>query len=462
MSFKIGSLAVIIDTNVFLHLRDVGDLPWCELFPNAKNISLVVTPIVISELDEFKTGSRKRLRDRSRKALKAIRDTALNGDEGLILRNTPISVKLTLSERRNFDWSAHPNLDQSKADDTLVMEALTFHPKAALVTCDTGPFLTAIGHDVQAYIPPDEWHLPAEATANEMKIRRLEAELKASRANAPIIKLTIGDQDSDEPIRFIIPRLPPLDNSLARRLSDAYLELHPRHNLGPSNSSPFYVASVFNDYSETTRENYGREYAKFRSKVRTLFEYLHENVAEACTVQPVNYEIANVSEVSADGLRVEISTATPFLIMAGEEEADKITSRVSLPLPPRKPQRGMMGLHGDIPALRNVALHSVDRSRDPTKFYWQDRPGDWGDSESAIQCKDFRAKETREKTLWLRLEGETDSEGIVAFKVSATNMREPLVVTRRVSFVEIDTSWEDPRFHHRLPVPLDELLPDLI
>jgi hypothetical protein len=40
-----------VDTNAFLQVRDLKDIPWNELFHGVKAIDLMVAPSVINELD---------------------------------------------------------------------------------------------------------------------------------------------------------------------------------------------------------------------------------------------------------------------------------------------------------------------------------------------------------------------------------------------------------------------------
>jgi hypothetical protein len=57
------------DTNGFLQLRDLKDVPWRDLFPGVRAIDVMVAPRVIEELDKHKISTNQRLRDRSRLAL---------------------------------------------------------------------------------------------------------------------------------------------------------------------------------------------------------------------------------------------------------------------------------------------------------------------------------------------------------------------------------------------------------
>jgi rRNA-processing protein FCF1 len=56
------------DTNAFLQLRDLKDLPWGDFFANVQAVDVMVASCVIEELDNHKTGTNQRRRDRARLA----------------------------------------------------------------------------------------------------------------------------------------------------------------------------------------------------------------------------------------------------------------------------------------------------------------------------------------------------------------------------------------------------------
>src|SRR5438477_9149272 len=86
------------DTNAFLQLRDLKDLPWRDLFPEAKAVDLMVAPCVIEELDEHKTSTNKRRRDRARAALKRIEEaSSCEPDLALVLKDSSVRVRIVIS-----------------------------------------------------------------------------------------------------------------------------------------------------------------------------------------------------------------------------------------------------------------------------------------------------------------------------------------------------------------------------
>ena len=50
---------LFVDTNAFIQLKDLKDIPWRKLFPKVKEVEILVSSAVIEELDDFKIGKNK-------------------------------------------------------------------------------------------------------------------------------------------------------------------------------------------------------------------------------------------------------------------------------------------------------------------------------------------------------------------------------------------------------------------
>ena len=70
------NVTVFVDTNCFIQLRDLKDLPWKELFPGGGTIVIVVASVVMDELDTKKHDRNQRVRNRARLALNLINEAS--------------------------------------------------------------------------------------------------------------------------------------------------------------------------------------------------------------------------------------------------------------------------------------------------------------------------------------------------------------------------------------------------
>src|ERR1700738_2334826 len=211
------------DTNGFLQVRDLKDIPWKDLFPGVKAVDVMVAPSVIDELDKHKTGTNQRRRDRARLALQVIEKASRAPELALVLRDDPIRVRIVISTAPRFDWAKHPHLDPANPDDQLVAEALSFGYGAAVFSHDTGPRIRARIAKIEAYEPAVEWLLPVEQTDDQRKITKLESDLKQALSQRPNIFAGFDNFDeATSEIRVILPIVQPLDPQQVQRLAAEY------------------------------------------------------------------------------------------------------------------------------------------------------------------------------------------------------------------------------------------------
>ena len=127
------------DTNVFLQVSDLKDVPWRDMFAGIRGIDLMIAPRVIEELDKHKSSTNQRRRDRARAALQLIDSASREADLSIVIRDTPIRVRIVISTAPRFDWTSHSILDPAKPDDQLVAEALSYGNDAAVFSRDWPP-----------------------------------------------------------------------------------------------------------------------------------------------------------------------------------------------------------------------------------------------------------------------------------------------------------------------------------
>lgn len=175
---------IFVDTNCFLHLRDLKDLPWRSIFPRLKTLEIVVAHVVTDELDRLKTDKTGRLRDRARSALSLIEQTSCEPGMRISLRAAPFEIWFVLDQSPPVDWSAYPRLNSTWPDDQLLAAALSDagRPTPILLSHDTGPLIRARALGLAALRTPDDWELPPQADKLVQDNARLVRELAAARS----------------------------------------------------------------------------------------------------------------------------------------------------------------------------------------------------------------------------------------------------------------------------------------
>ncbi|HEY4944118.1 MAG TPA: PIN domain-containing protein [Rhizomicrobium sp.] len=432
-----------IDTNGFLQLRDLKDLPWKELFPDTSEIDLLVAPAIIDELDQFKTSTNERRRKRSRQALQLIDSASENDGLALTIRDTPIKVRIVISTAPPINWNAFPSLDQSRADDQLVAEAKSFGKGAAVLSHDSGPRIRARVAGVDAIKPPDEWLLPEEQTDDQRKVSQLTRDLDRALSTRP--RIVAGFDHFEEEtgtVRVILPVLPQIDPGLAEELSKKYLSKHKRERLRREGRNNSLMISI-GGYSDYEIDEYNREYGKFESGVRDYYRNLHLTVANLGLVAAIGYFVRNESGVEANGLRIEFTLTGAGSLLSNRDVVSGLVGSFELPEPPERP-RSQLDMIRDVGIYNIPSLRDHLTPRDPIEFYWFEEPEEIPSLHSAKQSESFRAmREYRDSALvFASPEYPTTLE--LWLHVSAANLPAPVDAHAKLIFDKQNMKWSDP------------------
>ena len=140
-------LYCFLDTNIFLEFRPLKDIPWCKEL-NTTEISLVVTSVVMRELDKHKSSSNRRKSKRAKDALRFLENADVK-DISEISKN--VSLCFVRHEPKRATLEAN-NLSTSVPDDLLIARAIEFASASeshtvAVVSGDFGVRLKARDYD---------------------------------------------------------------------------------------------------------------------------------------------------------------------------------------------------------------------------------------------------------------------------------------------------------------------------
>ena len=448
-------IELFIDTNALIHLRDLKDLPWRDIFPDVDRIDIIVASRVIEELDKLKNWNNGRKRDRARLALRLIKSASKADNLTLVIRDKPIEIRIVISIAPPPDWSKTPRLDPLKPDDQLVAEAVSYGNGAVLFSYDTGPRIRAPLADIAAFEPLEGWHLPDEKTDDQRKLTELERNLERALRTSPKITASFGNLDEGASvIEFSVPVLNQIDREMVERLTAAYLADHPQEHL-IIRRDQFKLLTGFGDgYTEYDIEKYEKDFATFRHQVREYFERLHEAIHRVAHAAHVNYLIKNDSGVAANGLRIEALLVGEATLLDDEDAVIRFAGTLSPPKPPKKPTNRSPW---DLPTSGHLmAQHLINKPRDPTQFIWFDRPT-YGSKKSALQCEDFRATREFKDEVLLWIENDTPFSGELSLQISATNLPAPITVMAALSVSERKMDWSDEYVLKLLPASIRDL-----
>lgn len=220
-------LYAYLDTNALLEFRPPRDLDWNELV-GEKQVVLVVSPVVIEELQRIKDGALRdmprRKRQRAGEILKSLERDLFPDDAepaSIVRLNDRVGIKFDGRAVANAVYA--DNALDPKVDDARLVAAMIAGREAGqrvcLVANDAGARWQAKSRGIKAFDLPDEWRVKDEPDAAEAELRDAKKKLAAFESRAP--KLTLRTRAGDKFIRHELPmpRLP-----LAEQV-DGYMDL---------------------------------------------------------------------------------------------------------------------------------------------------------------------------------------------------------------------------------------------
>ena len=436
-------LSIFLDTNAFIHLRDLKDLPWREVAAAEGDIELVVSSTVIEELDRFKVETNKRRRDRSRAALKLIEQASSSEAMTLVLRSSPQTIRLRIARDPLPDWEALRPLNPSKADDQIVACAAT-EPVTGdrlLLSFDTGPLIRARQIGLPARSAPQDWHLPDAADDSTGELARLRREVQTYRSNQPVLTATFDYVRDGGELPLLIPELPQLAPDLRRELLAEAIRREPEEDVRATDHlSPY--RSALSSISVDAVQRYQSDYRKFRQRFAAYFEHLHETLQQAMQVLQVDFTVQNSSQVTAVRTIVRYSASRPSVLI---NRAKVLRAYEADGRPPRAPEP---------PKPLDVLSPAVFRPprqepRDPTRFYALEDPGE--DLPGAWVCEELRPARSWKSRFWVIRPEDPVYDGRLTIELEATNLPEPVLLTTRVVAERRAATWGEPQVLARLP-----------
>jgi hypothetical protein len=225
-------VTVFVDTNFFLQLRDLEELPWAEVSDETE-LSVMVPRVVQGEIDKLKQDGNSRRSKRARKASSLLRRIIHSADATLVVREANPRVLLGFPPPAAQGIPRPSTLDPLRADDQIVAEVLDYsvaHPSedVFLLTNDIGPMLTARHHNVRFVEVPEGWLLKPEPDERDKTIQDLKRRLDTLERTHPILEISAWKQDCQiNTLKEEIPLFETLPERIIDQLVDEICERCP-------------------------------------------------------------------------------------------------------------------------------------------------------------------------------------------------------------------------------------------
>lgn len=337
----------VADTNLFFECKRLEDLPWAEL--DGDPIVIAVTRPVLNEIDRHKKGT-GRTRRRAIETNRRIRDLLDRGFDEVAIQEKGPRVMLRLEMARKPAPEHAEMLDYGVNDDRIVgiAAAMAQDSDVVLLTNDTGPAATARSVGLPFFMIPDAWRRPPPETDEARRVRELEQDIAAYRAQEPDIEVKLAETGPTEVVRRIVEPLEAatVDGLIARIERDHPMKtdfIAPEPETSPDGTKITYAVP---DQAEI--EAYKTEaYPAWLERCRSILTALHEGRDEPEAAIELRFEVSNRGTRPASHVRIafEATGTVEFrrpTFNERAEDAEEAVDRASppdprLPQPPRPP-----------------------------------------------------------------------------------------------------------------------------
>ena len=199
-------VAIMPDTNVFLHYQTIDQIDWRGLL-TAESVSIIVPQVIIRELNAAKDGHPSpKIRKRAAASLRRLDELAEKGFEVELRANVNLCFE---TSEPALDFAVN-QLNPQSQDDVLLASFIALRgahldERVVLATADLGLKLKARYRNIEILSLPETLKLPDDPDPNEQRVRELETQLRELSVTLPSLVVSFADHEDYR--RFSVARL---------------------------------------------------------------------------------------------------------------------------------------------------------------------------------------------------------------------------------------------------------------
>lgn len=328
---KLPHIYCFLDTNILLEFQTFNEVDWSKVL-GAKQVCLVLAPIVFRELDKHKTDyNNARRQKRARMLLPKLTQLIEAETDELpqVRRNVTL---LALPNEPSIDWAGE-HLDPNVNDDRLLASILDFsrqHPseKVFLLSDDSGPRLKAKSHNVQALAPTGLNRLPEAPSPEEVENRKLKQEIQELTNRLP--KLRLGFYENGQVVDKITRST---DSSWFWQTPETYMQTK---LAGKREELTQMLARADKTVDESEIQKFKEEYEKYLDDlVPALKMQFIKNHMPHCKLE---LTLINEGNASAHGVDMRVTFPQGSSIITINSLEDEVDIEDTLPDEPTIPE----------------------------------------------------------------------------------------------------------------------------
>lgn len=450
------------DTNIFLQCKPLDQVNFKEI-TDCDVIEVIITRPVQQEIDRQKGQGNTRLSKKAKTTASLFKRIIQAEGRVLCLKDSSPRVTIKMDVQLRPDDALAQFLNYQEADDQFVGIASGFAipdngDEKAIITCDSGPMISAITHEIQCPEVPDSWMLMPETDEQAKKIAQLEKELKKHTEARPLFAINTDTVDWDgRHFNFTSYIYSPLtEDEVARlksKLSSA-IPLVTNFTEGkPETASSGVLSSamramldeVYEEASEKDIASYQIQYPQWLNDCEEILRTLHNSLNPQCFKHPLCFFVSNLGHAIAERAEISFSASGTFGLGDSTWKLDKMRTEpdnVTFPKSPAVPKGKWVNRYGVDPMsyARALAIPAMEFRqpqmpvplngyRNKNGFYYLAENRNMPVKSFAFECEEWRHQDKDESfpiNAFFPAEiGE--KSGSVEVRIHANNLLEPIV-----------------------------------
>ncbi|WP_320122734.1 PIN domain-containing protein [uncultured Sphaerochaeta sp.] len=312
-----------------IHFRRFDTLDWQSILDTSEEVSLIITPIVLRELNTKKDSDQnKGIRKRSGDILKVLEKYQDNGEikEGINLNFISIEPQV--------DWK-QIGLDPDVGDDRLIASMINEEDvsKLILVTSDFGLKLKARNWEIKTVKLDDSLKENIRIDADAKKIKELERKLSHYENASPKLELYVKESPDSKFHEFKYIKVSGIDSSaIDAEIEKLKSELEYKVPIVNGIVFGANILGGFNEISESEIERYKSEVNEYLEKKRAYPKNKNQYENHQSRLFTLNLILSNTGGKVASNIDIFIHFPDGFEILE-----KKVASRYHEPSPPARP-----------------------------------------------------------------------------------------------------------------------------
>lgn len=320
---------IFIDTNIFLHFLDFEKIDWLKE-SSSECCKLIITPIVIDELDEKKIGT-NRIGNLARKILNRFEDLS-DEKEKEISKNIFFEIELSKPSKNIYEIN---DLNFDEQDHRLIASIIKYRidngiEDVYLCTNDVGPRLRAKQFQIKSLKLDSKYLLPVQISEEEKKIKKLEQENLYLKSRVPQLLLEFNNNKEFIKIPVNCESYDGFENFKLKKISAIKVD---NPYLEAIDNSENQVAQIFSLSNEQIKQ-----YNEKLDKFYTDYEIILNKIYEFENRENLTFEIVlilkNNGNIPAEDIDIHLHFPDGFELI---ESSNKKLYPI-LPNPPYKPK----------------------------------------------------------------------------------------------------------------------------